>query len=76
MYICAIGGDGAYILHNEPWDRMPFAVCSPDAHAAASPDRAARSTTLTEDLQVVETTLMLPMSRQRLRQRPAAHDCG
>ena len=54
--ICAIGGDGAYILHNEPWDHMPFAVCSPILMPHRLVGRSVYD--LTEDLQVIKTTLM------------------
>jgi len=54
--ICAIGGDGAYILHNEPWDHMPFAVCSPILMPHRLIGRSIYD--LTEDLQVIKTTLM------------------
>jgi hypothetical protein len=54
--ICAIGGDGAYILHNEPWDHMPFAVCSPILMPHRLIGRSLYD--LTEDLQVIKTTLM------------------
>jgi len=54
--ICAIGGDGDYILHNEPWDHMPFAVCSPILMPHRLIGRSLYD--LTEDLQVIKTTLM------------------
>ena len=54
--ICAIGGDGSYILHNEPWDHMPFAVCSPILMPHRLFGRSIYD--LTEDLQVIKTTLM------------------
>ena len=54
--ICAIGGDGAHILHNEPWDHMPFAVCSPILMPHRLIGRSIYD--LTEDLQVIKTTLM------------------
>jgi hypothetical protein len=54
--ICAIGGDGAYILHNEPWDHMPFAVCSPILMPHRLIGRSIYD--LTEDVQVIKTTLM------------------
>jgi len=54
--ICAIGGEGAYILHNEPWDHMPFAVCSPILMPHRLIGRSVYD--LTEDLQVIKTTLM------------------
>ena len=54
--ICAIGSDGAYILHNEPWDHMPFAVCSPILMPHRLIGRSVYD--LTEDLQVIKTTLM------------------
>ena len=54
--ICAIGSDGAYILHNEPWDHMPFAVCSPILMPHRLIGRSIYD--LTEDLQVIKTTLM------------------
>ena len=54
--ICAIGSDGDYILHNEPWDHMPFAVCSPILMPHRLIGRSIYD--LTEDLQVIKTTLM------------------
>lgn len=54
--ICAIGSDGDYILHNEPWDHMPFAVCSPILMPHRLIGRSLYD--LTEDLQVIKTTLM------------------
>ena len=54
--ICAIGSDGAHILHNEPWDHMPFAVCSPILMPHRLIGRSVYD--LTEDLQVIKTTLM------------------
>ena len=54
--ICAIGSDGDYILHNEPFDHMPFAVCSPILMPHRLIGRSLYD--LTEDLQVIKTTLM------------------
>ena len=54
--ICAIGSDGDYILHNEPFDHMPFAVCSPILMPHRLIGRSIYD--LTEDLQVIKTTLM------------------
>ena len=52
--------DGAYILHNEPWDHVPFAVCS----LILMPHRLIGRSIydLTEDLQVIKTTLMRNIS--------------
>ena len=54
--ICAIGTDGAEILHNEPWDHIPFAVASPILMPHRLVGRSVYD--MTEDLQVIKTTLM------------------
>jgi hypothetical protein len=54
--ICAIGSDGAEILHNEPWDHIPFAVASPILMPHRLVGRSIYD--MTEDLQVIKTTLM------------------
>ena len=54
--ICAIGSDGAEILHNEPWDHIPFAVASPILMPHRLIGRSIYD--MTEDLQVIKTTLM------------------
>jgi len=54
--ICAIGTDGAEILHNEPWDHIPFAVASPILMPHRLVGRSIYD--MTEDLQVIKTTLM------------------
>lgn len=54
--ICAIGSDGAEILHNEPWDHIPFAVASPILMPHRLVGRSIYD--MTEDLQVIKTTLL------------------
>lgn len=54
--ICAIGTDGSEILHNEPWDHIPFAVASPILMPHRLIGRSIYD--MTEDLQVIKTTLM------------------
>jgi len=54
--ICAIGPDGDHILHNEAFDHVPFAVCSPIMMPHRLIGRSIYD--LTEDLQVIKTTLM------------------
>ena len=54
--ICAIGSDGAEILHNEPWDHIPFAVASPILMPHRLVGRSIYD--MTQDLQVIKTTLM------------------
>ena len=54
--ICAIGSNGQHILHNEPWDHIPFAVASPILMPHRLVGRSIYD--MTEDLQVIKTTLM------------------
>lgn len=54
--ICAIGSEGQHILHNEPWDHIPFAVASPILMPHRLVGRSVYD--MTEDLQVIKTTLM------------------
>jgi len=54
--ICAIGSEGQHILHNEPWDHIPFAVASPILMPHRLVGRSIYD--MTEDLQVIKTTLM------------------
>ncbi len=54
--ICAIGSEGQHVLHNEPWDHIPFAVASPILMPHRLVGRSIYD--MTEDLQVIKTTLM------------------
>ena len=54
--VCAIGSEGQHILHNEPWDHIPFAVASPILMPHRLVGRSIYD--MTEDLQVIKTTLM------------------
>jgi hypothetical protein len=54
--ICAIGDGGSHILHNEPFDHIPFAVVTPIMVPHRLIGRSIYD--LTEDLQVIKTTLM------------------
>ena len=54
--ICAIGDGGSHILHNEPFDHIPFAVVTPILMPHRLVGRSIYD--LTEDLQVIKTTLM------------------
>ena len=54
--ICAIGSEGTHILHNEPFDHVPFAVASPILMPHRLVGRSVYD--MTEDLQVIKTTLM------------------
>lgn len=54
--ICAIGNEGTHILHNEPFDHVPFAVVSPVLMPHRLIGRSIYD--MTEDLQVIKSTLM------------------
>jgi len=54
--ICAIGDGGSHILHNEPFDHVPFAVVSPILMPHRLIGRSIYD--MTEDLQVIKSTLM------------------
>ena len=54
--ICAIGEGGEEILHNEPYDHVPFAVVSPILMPHRLIGRSIYD--MTEDLQVIKSTLM------------------
>ena len=54
--ICAIGEDGDEILHNEPFDHVPFAVVSPILMPHRLIGRSIYD--MTEDLQVIKSTLL------------------
>ena len=54
--ICAIGDGGSHILHNEPFDHIPFAVVTPIMMPHRLIGRSIYD--MTEDLQVIKTTLM------------------
>jgi len=54
--ICAIGAEGTHVLHNEPFDHVPFAVCSPILMPHRLVGRSVFD--MTEDLQVIKTTLL------------------
>ena len=54
--ICAIGAEGQHILHNEPFDHVPFAVVSPILMPHRLIGRSIYD--MTEDLQVIKSTLM------------------
>ena len=54
--ICAIGEDGSEILHNEPFDHVPFAVVSPILMPHRLIGRSIYD--MTEDLQVIKSTLL------------------
>jgi hypothetical protein len=54
--ICAIGNEGTHILHNEPFDHVPFAVVSPILMPHRMIGRSIYD--MTEDLQVIKSTLM------------------
>ncbi len=54
--ICAIGDGGSHILHNEPFDHIPFAVVTPILMPHRLVGRSIYD--MTEDLQVIKTTLM------------------
>lgn len=54
--ICAIGNEGDHILHNEPFDHVPFAVVSPILMPHRLIGRSIYD--MTEDLQVIKSTLM------------------
>ena len=54
--ICAIGDNGSHILHNEPFDHIPFAVVTPILMPHRLVGRSIYD--MTQDLQVIKTTLM------------------
>lgn len=54
--ICAIGDGGTHILHNEPFDHVPFAVVTPIMMPHRLIGRSIYD--MTEDLQIIKTTLM------------------
>ena len=54
--ICAIGEGGEEILHNEPYDHVPFAVVSPILMPHRLIGRSIYD--MTEDLQVIKSTLL------------------
>lgn len=54
--ICAIGTEGEHILHNEPFDHVPFAVVSPILMPHRLIGRSIYD--MTEDLQVIKSTLL------------------
>ena len=54
--ICAIGEGGDEILHNEPFDHVPFAVVSPILMPHRLIGRSIYD--MTEDLQVIKSTLL------------------
>ena len=54
--ICAIGDGGKHILHNEPFDHVPFAVVTPILMPHRLIGRSIYD--MTEDLQVIKSTLL------------------
>ena len=54
--ICAIGSNGSHILHNEPFDHIPFAVVTPILMPHRLIGRSIYD--MTEDLQVIKSTLL------------------
>ena len=54
--ICAIGNNGQHILHNEPFDHVPFAVVSPIMMQHRLIGRSVFD--MTKDLQVIKSTLL------------------
>ena len=54
--ICAIGSNGSHILHNEPFDHIPFAVVTPILMPHRLIGRSVYD--MTEDLQVIKSTLL------------------
>jgi len=54
--VCAIGEGGEEILHNEPYDHVPFAVVSPILMPHRLIGRSIYD--MTEDLQVIKSTLL------------------
>lgn len=54
--ICAIGEGGEEVLHNEPFDHVPFAVVSPILMPHRLIGRSIYD--MTEDLQVIKSTLL------------------
>ena len=54
--VCAIGSGGKHILHNEPFDHVPFAVVTPIPMPHRLIGRSVYD--MTEDLQVIKSTLL------------------
>ena len=54
--ICAIGDGGTHILHNEPFDHVPFAVVTPILMPHRLIGRSVYD--MTHDLQVIKSTLL------------------
>lgn len=54
--VCAIGSNGSHVLHNEPFDHIPFAVVSPVLMPHRLIGRSIYD--MTEDLQVIKSTLL------------------
>ena len=54
--ICAIGDGGRHILHNEPFDHVPFAVVTPILMPHRLIGRSVYD--MTQDLQVIKSTLL------------------
>jgi hypothetical protein len=54
--VCAIGSNGSHVLHNEPFDHVPFAVVSPVLMPHRLIGRSIYD--MTEDLQVIKSTLL------------------
>ena len=54
--ICAIGDGGKHILHNEPFDHVPFAVVTPILMPHRLIGRSVYD--MTQDLQVIKSTLL------------------
>ena len=54
--ICAIGDGGRHILHNEPFDHVPFAVVTPILMPHRLIGRSVYD--MTHDLQVIKSTLL------------------
>lgn len=54
--VCAIGEGGEEVLHNEPFDHVPFAVVSPILMPHRLIGRSIYD--MTEDLQVIKSTLL------------------
>ena len=54
--ICAIGDGGKHVLHNEPFDHVPFAVVTPILMPHRLIGRSVYD--MTQDLQVIKSTLL------------------
>ena len=54
--VCAIGDGGKHILHNEPFDHVPFAVVTPILMPHRLIGRSVYD--MTQDLQVIKSTLL------------------